>query len=71
MAFRLVNARLAGAFDGWRSSAQRRKDQREMVTQSIKRMTAQKLAGAFYRWAEAVEEIKEMRVKVKRCRSTL
>jgi len=35
-----------------------------MVTQSIKRMTAQKLAGAFYRWAEAVEEIKEMREKV-------
>ena len=25
VAFRLVNARLAGAFDGWRSSAQRRK----------------------------------------------
>ena len=66
VANRLLNSRLAGAFDGWRAAVQRKKDQRALVDKSLRRMKQVLLHSAFSRWAEMAEESREMRAKVAR-----
>lgn len=66
VANRLLNTRLAGAFDGWVAAVRRKKEQRALVEKSLRRMRRVLMHGAFQRWAEMAEEAKEMRAKVAR-----